>query len=598
MRYGALRDPSFRSSDLEHVGVSHDMYATPFQESQQNLDTEMNENTIARQNSTRYKIYGVLVFFIIVGLVVTVGVIDRDKTLKYFKPLYSIEDAKGLAFLYHLESKKAEAAYSAISEEETKLLFKGFIAKFAKEYTDEVTKSESFDIFKKTLQIIDRNNEANLKAGGEIVHGLNKYADMSAEAFKKKFLTARRPDNTNLITRKASTEPYTGDEANVDWSGKYTTPVTDQGLCGACWAFSAINQIESDSIRTNLLKVTDHLSAEQLISCADDSVGCQGGWTEIGFEYVKENGVALFSTYPYADFWQPDHASSCYADRASSMITLTDVFSVGGEDAMVDHVKGVGPLSVCIDADEWQTYSGGILTSCGMRADHCVQVVGVNTNEGYWKIRNNWGPDWGEDGYIRIALGENLCAIETDPHYTAPALVKHDTLSIKNIFATLVQSSYVIDAADLYIVYVLGSQTHTTNVLQDSKNPQWLDEFQINWDGISDLKVYMYDSNWFLPDSLLGSLQINLLSADFPAHDYIPIDQPFDNSNSKIRFELRMDMLPEGVQSVAKNKDVKDFDSERIQKSFPASGSGAREKISNSSGKKMKSNHNRNSKKD
>ena len=135
-------------------------------------------------------------------------------------------------------------------------------------------------------------------------------------------------------------------------------------------------------------------------------------------------------------------------------------------------------------------------------------------------------------------------------------------------------------------------------MLQDSKNPQWLDEFQINWDGISDLKVYMYDSNWFLPDSLLGSLQINLLSADFPAHDYIPIDQPFDNSNSKIRFELRMDMLPEGVQSVAKNKDVKDFDSERIQKSFPASGSGAREKISNSSGKKMKSNHNRNSKKD
>ena len=118
MRYGALRDPSFRSSDLENVGVSHDIYATPFQESQQNLDTEMNENTIARQNS-RYTVYGVLVFAIIVGVVITVGVIDRDQTVKYFKPLYSMEDAKGLAFLYHLESKKAEAAYSAISEEET-----------------------------------------------------------------------------------------------------------------------------------------------------------------------------------------------------------------------------------------------------------------------------------------------------------------------------------------------------------------------------------------------------------------------------------------------------------------------------------------------
>ena len=166
MRYGALRDPSFRSSDLEHVGVSHDMYATPFQESQQNLDNEMNENTIARQNSARYKIYGVLVFAMIVGLVITVGVLDHDKTLKYFKPLYSMEDAKGLAFLYHLESKKAQAAYSAISEEETKLLFQGFVAKFAKEYADEIERSESFKIFKKTLQTIDKNNQANLKAGG------------------------------------------------------------------------------------------------------------------------------------------------------------------------------------------------------------------------------------------------------------------------------------------------------------------------------------------------------------------------------------------------------------------------------------------------
>ena len=97
----------------------------------------------------------------------------------------------------------------------------------------------------------------------------------------------------------------------------------------------------------------------------------------------------------------------------------------------------------------------------------------------------------------------------------------------------------------------------------------------------------MYDSNWFLPDSLLGSLQINLLSANFPAHEYTPIDHPFDNSNSKIKFELRMDMLPQSVQSVAKNNvednDSEDsFDTERIQRSFPAiSGKGGKKRSSN-----------------
>ena len=101
-----------------------------------------------------------------------------------------------------------------------------------------------------------------------------------------------------------------------------------------------------------------------------------------------------------------------------------------------------------------------------------------------------------------------------------------------------------------------------------------MEEFQMNWDGISDLKVYMYDSNWFLSDYLLGSLQINLLSANFPSHEYTPIDQNFDNSNSKIRFELRMNLLPKGVESVAKkdhvdNKDG-EFETKKIHRTFPA----------------------------
>ena len=66
----------------------------------------------------------------------------------------------------------------------------------------------------------------------------------------------------------------------VDWSGKYTTPVKDQGYCGSCWAFSATEQIESDAIRT--LGVTYVLSPEQITQCDTTSYGCNGGWTENG----------------------------------------------------------------------------------------------------------------------------------------------------------------------------------------------------------------------------------------------------------------------------------------------------------------------------
>jgi len=43
------------------------------------------------------------------------------------------------------------------------------------------------------------------------------------------------------------------------------------------------------------------------------------------------------------------------------------------------------------------------------RLDHAVVVVGVHqavdaNDTSYWIIQNSWGPEWGEDGFVKLAV--------------------------------------------------------------------------------------------------------------------------------------------------------------------------------------------------
>lgn len=84
------------------------------------------------------------------------------------------------------------------------------------------------------------------------------------------------------------------------------------------------------------------------------------------------------------------------------------------------------PLSVSIDARStaFHSYSSGIFndSSCGDQHDHATDVVGYGTDAGvdYWLMRNSWGADWGESGYMRLevmATGNGYCGIQMWPSY-------------------------------------------------------------------------------------------------------------------------------------------------------------------------------------
>ena len=294
-----------------------------------------------------------------------------------------------------------------------KYMWEGFKNEYNKNYQTMEEESTRFNLFIENLKMADLRNQAELKNKGNAVHGITKFSDMSQAEFESKMLTSDASLKSKSTVAVEIATPVDASAGLVDWTGKYTTPVKDQGYCGSCWAFSATEQIESDSMRT--LGTSYLLSPEQITQCDTTSSGCNGGWTEHAYNYVtKAGGLETDSDYPYTSY--QGVTGSCHSTASKYVIGVSKYTTIKGESSMASYVQSTGPLSVCVDASSWNSYKGGIMTSCGNRVDHCVQAVGVDASTGgYWKVRNSWGTSWGESGYIRLAYGQNTCDITNDP---------------------------------------------------------------------------------------------------------------------------------------------------------------------------------------
>jgi len=212
---------------------------------------------------------------------------------------------------------------------------------------------------------------------------------------------------------------------SVDWVAKgAVTPVKNQGRCGSCWSFSTTGSIEGAYQIANGELIS--LSEEDLVQCDHNGDnGCQGGLMDNAFAWIEKNGIAAEEAYPYTS--GEGTTGTCDTTKsAKPVVTISSFRDVPKEDE--DALKSAvaqGPVSIAIEADKsaFQLYKGGVLDSpdCGTKLDHGVLIVGYGTDSSlgkdYWKVKNSWGPTWGEEGYIRLVRGKNMCGVASQASY-------------------------------------------------------------------------------------------------------------------------------------------------------------------------------------
>ncbi|KAM7251436.1 hypothetical protein ACFE04_023319 [Oxalis oulophora] len=298
------------------------------------------------------------------------------------------------------------------TDDEVMSMYLSWVSKHGKNYNNGALGEEQekrFNIFKDNLRFID---EHNYDKTNTFKLGLNKFADLTNEEYRVLYLGTKSDVHRRLMkAKRAVTNRYAFREGQavlpekVDWRDLgAVSPVKNQGSCGSCWAFSTIAAVEGiNKIVTGEL-IT--LSEQELVDCDKAyNAGCNGGLMDYAFQFIIQNGgIDSAQDYPYRGY-----DNQCDPSRVNSKVVSIDGYEdvPPYDESALKTAVAHQPVSVAIEAGgpTFQFYESGIFSGrCGAALDHGVVVVGYGTENGmdYWLVRNSWGADWGESGYIKM----------------------------------------------------------------------------------------------------------------------------------------------------------------------------------------------------
>uniref|UniRef100_A0A0D9YBN7 Peptidase C1A papain C-terminal domain-containing protein n=1 Tax=Oryza glumipatula TaxID=40148 RepID=A0A0D9YBN7_9ORYZ len=316
-----------------------------------------------------------------------------------------------------------------------------WMARVGRTYADAAEKARRFEVFRANAERIDAANRAG---DGTYTLGLTPFADLTADEFRARHLMpdadVDEPATARVLfeqEEKAAKQHLPPSRPPAVWGSKdwrdlgAVTPVQDQNKnnCNSCWAFAAVAATEG-LIKIETGNVTP-LSAQQVLDCTGGDNTCKGGHIHEALRYIAtaSAGGRLSTDTSYRPY--DGEKGTCAAGSGSASSSSVAVV-IRGVQKVTPHDKDAlraaverQPVAADMDSSdpEFRGFKGGRVyrgsAGCGKKRNHAVAVVGYGTaSDGtpYWLLKNSWGTDWGENGYMRIAVDAD-CGVSSRPAY-------------------------------------------------------------------------------------------------------------------------------------------------------------------------------------
>ncbi|KAE9555237.1 hypothetical protein FO519_001587 [Halicephalobus sp. NKZ332] len=270
---------------------------------------------------------------------------------------------------------------------------------------------QRFSIFKANLARIEQWNKEMPSA----TFGLTKFTHWTDDEISKfllpsSIMDAPRPDKPQAL-------PYSGKVPSYfDWREKnVVTGIKNQESCGDCYSFSTAAAVESMyAIKHGVLA---DLSEQEITDCDSMSKGCEWGYLYTAMNLVRDIGLVPLESYPYEN-----KKGACRTpNNVPRTKILGNVWLNSDENLIANTVYSQGPVAIIINCPRsLLQYTGGLFVMNDVNCynenvgNHIPLIVGFKSGE-YWIIKNSWGTDWGEKGYLRAVQGQNFCNITMEP---------------------------------------------------------------------------------------------------------------------------------------------------------------------------------------